>query len=73
MACRRRRPQGVSAAKRPGVEKTVYLHALVKGFKTTFAFKSTAYNSGKSFSSATDKIRVEIDNESCASSGRSGR
>jgi hypothetical protein len=57
---------GRKACRRPNgnrVEKTVYLHALVKGFKTTFAFKSTAYNSGKSFSSATDKIRVEIDNE----------
>ena len=57
---------GRKACRRPNgnrIEKTVYLHMLVGGFKTTFAFKSTAYNAGKSFSSASDKVRVTIDNE----------
>ena len=45
------------------IEKTVFLHMLVDGFKTTFAFKSTAYNIGKSFSSDADKVRVAIDDE----------
>jgi hypothetical protein len=57
---------GRKACRRPNgnrIEKTVYLHMLVGGFKTTFPFKSTAYNDGQSFSRATDKVRVEIDGE----------
>jgi hypothetical protein len=57
---------GRKACRRPNgnrIEKTIYLHMLVGGFKTTFPFKSTAYNDGKSFSSAADKVRVEVDGE----------
>ena len=45
------------------IEKTIFAHALVKGFKTTFAFKSTAYDVGDRFGRDADKVRVEVDNE----------
>jgi hypothetical protein len=57
---------GRKSCRRPNgnrIEKTVFLHMLVNGFKATFPFKSTAYNDGQSFSRATDKVRVEIDGE----------
>jgi hypothetical protein len=57
---------GRKACRRPNgnrIEKTIYLHMLVGGFKTTLALKSTAYNAGKSFSGAADKVRVEVDGE----------
>jgi hypothetical protein len=45
------------------VEKTIFAHALVDGFKTTFAFKSTAYDVGDHFGRDADKVRVEVDGE----------
>jgi len=45
------------------IEKTIFAHALVKGFKTTFAFKSTAYDIGDRFGRDADKVRVEVDGE----------
>jgi hypothetical protein len=57
---------GRKSCRRPNgnrIEKTVFVHALVDGFKTTFAFKSTAYNSGQSFSRDADKARAEVDGE----------
>jgi hypothetical protein len=45
------------------IEKTVFLHMLVEGFRTTFAFSSTAYNIGQSFSRDADRVRVTIDGE----------
>lgn len=57
---------GRKACLRPGgarIEKTVFAHALVNGFKTTFAFKSTAYDVGDRFGRDADKVRVEVDGE----------
>jgi hypothetical protein len=57
---------GRKACLRPGgtrIEKTIFAHALVKGFKTTFAFKSTAYDVGDRFGRDADKTRVEVDGE----------
>jgi hypothetical protein len=45
------------------VEKTVFLHALVEGFQTTFSFASTSYNLGKNFSNEAGKVKVLIDDE----------
>jgi hypothetical protein len=45
------------------IEKTVFVHMLVGGFKTTFSLSSTAYNIGQSFSRDADKVRVTIDDE----------
>ena len=57
---------GRKACRRPNgnrVEKTVYVHMLVDGFKTTFAFKSMAYNIAQDFGVAADKISVNVDGE----------
>lgn len=45
------------------IEKTIFAHALVDGFKTTFAFKSTAYDAGERLGRDADKVRVEVDGE----------
>jgi hypothetical protein len=45
------------------IEKTVFAHGLVDGFKTTFAFKSTAYDVGDRLGRDADKVRVEVDGE----------
>jgi hypothetical protein len=57
---------GRKACLRPNgnrIEKTIFAHMLVKGFKTTFAFKSTAYDIGDRFGRDADKVRVTVDNE----------
>ena len=45
------------------IEKTIYVPALVDGFKTTFAFKSMAYAIAQDFGRDADKVRVEVDGE----------
>jgi hypothetical protein len=45
------------------IERTVFVHMMVEGFKTSIALSSTAYDIGRTFSSAADKVRVTIDNE----------
>ena len=59
-------PDGRKACLRPGgarIEKTVYIHMLVGGLKTTFALKSTAYSIGQDFARDADKVRVTVDGE----------
>jgi hypothetical protein len=45
------------------IEKTVFVHAFVDGFRTTFAFSSTAYNLGRSFSTDAYKAQAVVDGE----------
>ena len=45
------------------IEKTVFVHMLVDGFRTTIALASTSYNIGQSFARDADKVRVTVDNE----------
>ena len=57
---------GRKACRRPNgnrVEKTVYLHMLVDGRKTSFALKSMSYSIGQDFARDADKVRVNVDGE----------
>ena len=45
------------------IEKTLYVHTLVGGVKTTFAFKSLAYDIAEDFARDADKVRTEIDGD----------
>jgi hypothetical protein len=45
------------------VERTVYAHMLVGGFRATFAYKSTALDVGERLSRDADKVRVDVDGE----------
>jgi hypothetical protein len=57
---------GRKACRRPNgnrIEKTVYIHMLVGGLKTTFAFKSMAYGIAQDFARDADKVRVTVDGE----------
>jgi hypothetical protein len=59
-------PDGRKACLRPNgnrVEKTVYVHMLVDGFKTTIALKSMSYSIGQDFGRDADKVRVNVDGE----------
>jgi hypothetical protein len=45
------------------IEKTIFSHMLVGGFRATFAFKSTAFEVGERLGQDADKVRVEVDGE----------
>ena len=45
------------------IERTIFAHMLVGGFRATFAYKSTALDIGERLSRDADRVRVTIDNE----------
>ena len=63
---------GRKSCRRPNgnrIEKTIYVHMVIGGLKTTFAFKSTAYGIAQDFARDADRVRINVDNETVRVAG----